>query len=231
MSPSRQEELTQLLDRVLGLPAVKSMNPEARLARVHHDWLEAGDAAQRTVARLSSQLRRFLDDQAFLENRRIMQIIREVEQHALSLRETLPTGDFFDVEALSPSIEIPMTRPLFTPPLKPDVTSTGIEDGADVEDTVDSSALFEQTYVDKTRLALNLRRALQTRAQVSLAELIESSPIESGLAELVTYVSMASADRTHVIDDDQRQTVSWIDRDGVVRAATIPLVIFQRATS
>jgi hypothetical protein len=36
---------------------------------VHHDWLEAGEHTQRTVAQLSQQLRRFLDDRAFLENR------------------------------------------------------------------------------------------------------------------------------------------------------------------
>ena len=46
--------------------------------------------AQRTVARLSEQLRRYLDDQAWLENRRIMQLIRGVEQSALAVRARRP---------------------------------------------------------------------------------------------------------------------------------------------
>jgi hypothetical protein len=87
MSPARQEELTSRLARVFGLPAVQELTPDRRLLRVHYDWLEAGEVAQRTVARLSEQLRRYLDDPAFLENRRIMQLIREVEQHALTVRE------------------------------------------------------------------------------------------------------------------------------------------------
>jgi hypothetical protein len=33
------------------------------LKRVHYDWLEAGEHTQRTVALLSQELRRFLDDQ------------------------------------------------------------------------------------------------------------------------------------------------------------------------
>ncbi|MDD2457767.1 MAG: DUF3375 domain-containing protein, partial [Eubacteriales bacterium] len=70
MSHSRQEELGQLLDQVLALPPVRDLQPDARLRRVHYDWLEAGEQTQRTVAQLSAQLRRFLDDQAFLENRR-----------------------------------------------------------------------------------------------------------------------------------------------------------------
>jgi hypothetical protein len=44
---------------------------------MHYDWLEAGEHTQRTVAKLSGQLRRYLDDQAFLENKRIMQVIQQ----------------------------------------------------------------------------------------------------------------------------------------------------------
>lgn len=65
MSSRRQEELTELLDRVLALPPVADLKPEARTRRVHYDWLEAGEHSQRTVAQLSQQLRRFLDDQAW----------------------------------------------------------------------------------------------------------------------------------------------------------------------
>ena len=74
LSSQRQEELTELLDRVLALPAVADLKPDTRTRRVHYDWMEAGEQAQRTVAALSQQLRRFLDDQAWLENRRIMDI-------------------------------------------------------------------------------------------------------------------------------------------------------------
>src|SRR3569832_3017013 len=66
LSSRRQEELTELLDRVLTLPAVTALKPDARTRRVHYDWMEAGEHAQRTVAQLSQQLRRFLDDQAWL---------------------------------------------------------------------------------------------------------------------------------------------------------------------
>lgn len=90
MSPARQEELTDLLSKVFDLDPVIELQPDRRLLRVHYDWLQAGEVAQRTVARLSEQLRRYLDDKAWLENRRIMQLIREIEQTALSIRDRAP---------------------------------------------------------------------------------------------------------------------------------------------
>ena len=86
MSQARQEELTQLLERVMQLDAVGELAPDVRMKRVHYDWLEAGEHAQRTVALLSQQLRRFLDDQAWLENRRIMEMLRGIETAALAVR-------------------------------------------------------------------------------------------------------------------------------------------------
>ncbi len=67
-----------------------TLNPEPRTRRVHHDWLEAGEHAQRTVAQLSLQLRRFLDDRAFVENRRILELLRGIENKALALAGALP---------------------------------------------------------------------------------------------------------------------------------------------
>jgi len=87
---------------------------------------------------------------------------------------------------------------------------------------------IDQHYVDKPRLAAQIRRALQTASQVSLAELVETYPIEQGLAELITYLSLAAEDRLALIDDSAKQTVSWTDAEGVQRQATLPQVIFTR---
>jgi Protein of unknown function (DUF3375) len=225
MSPSKQEELSSLLERALGLPAVRSLDPDPRLARVHHDWLFAGDIAQRTVARLSEQLRRFLDEQTFIENRRIVQIIRHIEQHALSMRDHAPEGWFAEIEANAPELGLPMDRPLYSPQFKASLDSDSVTLG---ESDVATDALYEQAYLDRERLNENLRRVLQTRSQISLAELVELYPIAQGLAELVAYLGIASERDDTVIDDDSRQRIAWTDKQGVDRAALMPLVIFQR---
>jgi flagellar motility protein MotE (MotC chaperone) len=116
LSSRRQEELTELLDRVLALPAVADLSPDARTRRVHYDWMEAGEHTQRTVAALSQQLRRFLDDQAWLENRRIMDILHGIESKALVLRthwgrDWPPAGPVMEMAEACADIELAMERP------------------------------------------------------------------------------------------------------------------------
>lgn len=223
MSPARQEELTMLLERALALGPVAELDIDPRLRRIHHDWLNAGEVTLRTVARLSEQLRRYLDDQAWFENRRIMTIIRDLEQHALAVRDGAPRGLFMDLDEASPRVALPMERPLFTPPVKPHIAEQPLEDGgADV--SVD--ALFDQVYVDKDRLRARLRQTLQARDQISLGELLDVHPLEQGLAELVAWLSIATGDGCAAIDEDRSQTVNWTDPNGRERCATLPSVVF-----
>ncbi len=225
MSRARQDELTQLLDRVLQLEPVAELAPDPRLRRVHYDWLEAGEQTQRTVALLSQQLRRFLDDQAYLENRRIMDILRGIEAGALAVRAQQPAGAFMHIDDTAPAIELPMERPLYTPPLKLALVSAAIAAG---EEDVDAEALYSQFIVDKVALAEHVRQCLQQRTQVTLAELLDSWPLQQGLAELVAYLSLAAEPGTAVIDDTVEDQVVWVARGGQRKSARLPRVIFSR---
>ncbi len=225
MSPARQEELSQLLEGILALEPVQQLAPDRRLARIHYDWLDAGEETQRTVARLSAQLRKFLDDQAWLENRRIMDLIHEVEQHALAVRDRPPSGDFMAIDEPAPGVDLPMERRLFVPPFRPRIEQQVVEEG---EGEVDPAALFEQVYVDKLELAGRIRRALQTRDQIPLSELLAEYPLEQGLAELVAYLSLAAEDERAVMDETAVETVAWRDEVGRARQARLPRVIFSR---
>ncbi|TQE99420.1 MAG: DUF3375 domain-containing protein [Spiribacter salinus] len=224
MSPAQQEEFTELLEHSLGLEPVSELEPDERLRRIHYDWLAAGEATQRTVARLSEQLRRYLDDKAWLEDKRIMTLIREVEQHALAVRDQPPPLDM-TIDEPAPRVELAMERRLFTPPVKPVIESDAVTAG---EETVATDALFEQAYVDRERLRGNIRHALQTRDQISLADLVATYPLEQGLAELVSYVSLATEDGDAAVYDNREQAVTWTDTSGVQRRARLPLVLFTR---
>ena len=242
MSQDRQEELTALLDAVLALPAVSEMRPDARTRRVHYDWLEAGEQAQATVRRLSQQLRRFLDDQAWLENRRIMEILRSIEANALALRDRPPKGPVTDIPSTAARIRLPMERPLHAPPVSPSITALALETG---DDDLDTTALFSETVVDKARLEAHIRHALQDRAQVTLRELCEARPLEQGVAELIAYLQLAGKLNAHV-DEETEEWIWWNCADGpgargaddrlarkrplggTVKRARLPRIIFLR---
>ena len=231
MSSRRQEELSALLEGVLALPPVDSLKPDARIRRVHYDWLEAGEHTQRTVAQLSQQLRRFLDNQAWLENRRIMDILRGIESKALALRASPPAGEVMTMAGTAAEVELPMERPLHAPAYKPRIAS-GKLDADDGGADVDAAALFSQVVIDKAQLAGHIRHALQERAQVTLRELLQSQPLQQGLAELVTYLQLAGDSFSATVDESVTEIVTWqgLGPDGQTHArqARLPRVIFVR---
>jgi flagellar motility protein MotE (MotC chaperone) len=237
MSSRRQEELSERLDRVVALPAVAELKPDPRIRRVHHDWIDAGDHAQRTVAQLSHQLRRFLDDRAFLENRRILDLLRGIESKALAVRESPPAGTVMTVDAQWATVDLPLERPLFTPAAKPRLEELELAAG---DDDIDTARLFDQVVVDKARLRAAIQRALRRRSQVSLRELLEGEPLDQGLAELVAYLELAHVQGNSgafdglraLVDEAVEESIRWRTTDAtdepVTREARMPRVIFTR---
>jgi hypothetical protein len=226
LSHQRQTEFTELLDKVQALEAIAEKDP--RMRRIHYDWLDAGERTQATVRLLSEQLRRFLDDQVWLENRRVMDILHSIESNAVKLREQrrVPVG--CEIDETAPTVVLPMERPLYTPRGKLELDSSAIEiDG----DDVDVSRLFEQVHVDPARLSRGVRLALQHRSQVGLTQLLEGRPLEEGLAELVTYLSLTDRTFEVVFDERIREHVRWGDPDGRARVAVMPRVTFTRAAA
>ncbi|NCP40933.1 MAG: DUF3375 family protein, partial [Rhodoferax sp.] len=216
--------LTSLLEQVMALPPVAELHPDPRLKRVHYDWLDAGEHAQATVALLSQQLRRFLDDQAWLENRRIMDLVRALEARALAVRAQPPAGDFMRIDELAPSITLPMERPLYNPPAKLVLDKLTLLAG---DGDLDTSALFDQVRVDKALLSGLVRQMLQQRAQVTLSEVLSAHPLQQGLGELVAYLQLASESPQAVVDDTVLEVVQWRNASGT-RQAHLPRVIFVR---
>ena len=224
LSQARQEELTGLLDTVHRLSEIGEADP--RLRHIHYDWLDAAERTQATVRQLSEQLRRFLDDQVWFENRRVIDILRSIESHALALREqrSVPVGSQIDGGA--PAIRLPMERPLYSPVPRARLDSGQVRPASEQSDP---AALFEQVYVDPEPLRGSVRRALRRSPQVGLAELIAARPLERGLAELVTFFSLRDETFQVIFDEHHREQVSWREPDGRVRTATVPRVTFARA--
>lgn len=224
LSPTRQEEFRDLLARTHALAAIET--PDPRMRHIHHDWLEAGERTQSTVRLLSEQLRRFLDDRVWLENRRVVDLIRRIEITALALRDQPPAGAVAELDAAAPSVVLPFERPLYAPPRAVAVDSSQVVE-ADPE--LDATLLFEQVFIDRDRLAGAVRRALQGRRQVALTEVLDRDGVEQGLAEIVTYLALQDETFHVVFDDSVRVRLTWQDDDGAPRAVQLPGVTYVSA--
>ncbi len=233
MSQQRQQEFSDMLEQVLTLSPVQELSPDKRTRRVHYDWLEAGEYTQRTVAQLSQQLRRFLDDQAWLENRRIMDILRSIESKTLKHREELfasaTTGEFMMMDDIAASIELPMERPLYKPPIKLKIPNIKLEHG---DESLDSSALFSQVVINKAEIAGHIRKSLQNKSQITLTELCATRPLTQGLAELIAYLELAGEQQNRfkiLVDESVEEEISWqIEQDDglLTRKAYLPRIIY-----
>ncbi len=228
MSPASQEELSAQLDRVFEREELGDLREDLRLKRIHFDWMEAGDQTQRTVARLSKQLRRYLDDRAFWENRRITEILDSIEKNAVALRDQNPEGEWMELPDTRLQINIPMEQPLFSPPEKGALISR-IE--MSQEDEIDTDKLFNLVYIDRERLQRRIDLSLEKDSQISLEQLLERFPLEQGLAELITYLHMAEENPLSLIREDQQDQARWTDGGGRVREARFPRVIFSRRST
>ncbi len=231
MAPDRQQELSRLVHLAFELARRESLDPDSRLKRLHHDWLEAGEHALKTVSLLSEQLRRFLDDEVWLENRRIVDLLKDIEAKAVILDGQFPPGTFMEMDLPSYDIELAMERTLYTALRRP-VVDSHIVPHEEIE--VDVTALFNQVTVDKGILRGRVERALIMHSNVTLGELVLENPLEQGLAELVAYLAIASEgeESGHSffvdIDEDVQDLVPLDQEKGVLRRARIPRVTFHR---
>ncbi len=226
MAPDRQEELEELLERLYNIPEIREMDPDQLLARIRYLLLDAGEKVYRTANLLVEQLRKYLDDRAYLENRRIMELIRQIEKRAMKVKKAPPPGrQFTFMDALSPRIDLPMSRSLFVIPKNPVIREQTLEIGNE-EIAVD--ALYEQVYVDETELAQRIRTALQDANQVSLGQLVHLFPVEKGVAEIVAYLNLAEKDDRAMVSDEASEEITIQTMDGRQKQVRVPQVIFVR---
>ena len=196
LSPARQEEFRRPAGPHAPADGIGESDP--RMRHIHRDWLEAGERTQATVRQLSEQLRRFLDDRVWLENRRVINLIRSIEATALAIRQRPPQRAGRRTGGTGTGRR-PADR---TAPVQP--TRTVVVDSSAVaegDEDLDAALLFEQVFIDRDRLAWTVRRPCRGAGQVDLAEVLQACPVEQGLAELVTYLALEDETFTVVFDE------------------------------
>lgn len=234
LSRTRREELTGLLERLVALDAIEV---DPTLGRIHFDWLNAAERTQQTVRLLSEQLRRFLDDKVWVENRRVVELLRSIERSALAVRDVGVPDLEMELDATSPEVRLPFERPLYAPS-----TFTGVDSAlpADAAEALDLGTLFEQVYVDTARLTETVRTVLRDQDQISLERLLAEHPPTQGIAELVAYLGLTEPDFEVVFDPEadpgvdragqinEHVTLHIEDAAGTPRSVRLPQVVIVR---
>jgi hypothetical protein len=214
MNQQRQDELEEWIRQLFDLPELEQLRRRSVIPRLKMSLVTAGDRVNKTTDRLVEQLRRFLQSRAAQENKRVAQIINEIEQLAIRIKEEPPKDKrFFSIED-QPDVQLVMDRPTYEPPQVPRLNTKGIVTGNG--DVVQTSALYQQLYIDPAELRGRIKTLLRGRDQISLQEVVEAIPIEKGLSELVAYFSIATdweGKRKAVINHERRQHLFYTQAD------------------
>ena len=230
MSQSKRQELKSLILAVYNLEQLRPLSGEyALLRRIERSLIDAGQRIVQTNHLLAEKLRQMLDEDNLIENRRVAELITEVQRLALQVASQPVEGDFLVLSG-EPNVNLVMARPLH--PLEASDTPTFSIDFNDLpEENLDEEIadLYHQFYVDEAALAQRIAQVLERRAEVTLAELIELYPVEQGLSEIVAYLAIATKTEQHSINDTTIESLVIPSTEPETQLClTLPQVVFRR---
>lgn len=230
--PRQREVFYALLGALFAMPRLRSfVENNVTLQRLTSHLLEAGERVNQSNQRLAEHLRRVVDTRNITESRRVQQLAVEIKHIVGRLADpdlfTANRRSFISIEG-DPSVELPLERPLFEPPERVE-TNQRPRPAPTLIDSQVLNAIYDTFYIDQSSLRENIARLLMSRAQVTLAEVLNSYPIQQGMAELVAYVLIAAQTPGYIIDRSLTDLLSIrMSDDEESRTIAVPRIIFTR---
>lgn len=227
MSQREQDELDALIDAIVSLPEIQSVKEDDTLEELKSRLIEAGDRVNKTNHILVEQLRKYLEEKIYLDDKIIIELIKEIKQFAVQVKDTPPSNkDFLMVED-KPQIEMIMERPLWDVSKSPELKKFDLEEGS--SDLVDVKQLYEQFNVDKEELRLRIDDMLNSNSQITLRSIVERFPVDRGLAEILVYMEIAlKRERTLINEDICDSIILWNRNSNRYFKIELPQIIFCR---
>lgn len=232
MSERKQRELKETIAAVYELDALRSLaKNQGFLRRIVRNLLNSADHIVESNRRLTEKLRQMLDERNLRENRRVADLIVEVQRLSRQVAsDAIDEKSFWTVEG-APNINLVMERPLH--PLEESEVPTFAEmDFAEIDDgelEAELDELAQQFYVDEAVLAERIDKELEGRAQIGLTELVALYPVTKGLPEVVGYLSLATRSERHLVSSSNIDLVmiEGVAADGQLKLK-LPRVVFCR---
>jgi hypothetical protein len=235
MSDTKRRELRLMIQTIYQLEELQPLAQDyPLLRRIERSLLDAGEYIVQSNHQLTEKLRQMLDERNLQENRRVAELIANVQRLALqvangAIQNILTVPDFWDL-AGEPNVNLVMARPLH--PLEDsDVPTFSLEfnDLLNISLDEEISEIYQQFYVDEDLLTQRISQTLEHSSTIALKELIQLYPVTQGLPEIVAYLTIAIQSERHLID---HSTINSITIPGLAierqLQLTLPQIVFRR---
>jgi len=221
----RSEKFSHLLENLYTIESISKLDGERKMSDLKFTLLKNGEKIFHLSSKLIEQLRRFLDDRVWVENRRILELTQQIEKKAIELKLDAPKQkDFTNVAGHKVIVNSIFSKSLY----QPKKAQNFIKELREEESEVDLESFYNLFYIDEAQLLHNINKELLKKPQVKLSEIVENHPITKGVSELVGYISLAKKGENVVIDEREKESVSIEDVDGRSKRVILPKIIFVR---
>jgi Protein of unknown function (DUF3375) len=232
ISDRKRQELKSRIQTVYQIEELQTLTQEyPLLRRIERNLLDAGEYIVQSNHRLTEKLRQMLDERNLQENRRVAELITDVQRLALQVAGDAPIeSDFWTLEG-EPTVHLVMMRPLH--PLEESDTPTFSLDFMDLlENALENEIadeLYQQFYVDEDRLAQRIGQTLEHCSTIALTDLVQFYPVTQGLPEVVAYLAIATQSDRHTVDSSIIDSITIPSLEaGEKLQLTLPRITFHR---
>ena len=222
MSSDARTHFDDTIEELKKIEILGGIVEQSKMDNIVSDWLEGGNQVWSTVETMSEQLRRYVDESYLDEEKRINQLIKNIEIKALELKGQLLKQNIHEIDEIKADIRLPMDRILFSPPRKVELLDEDIEYGISQEP---EDYLYSHIYVDKENLIGNVKRELLKKNEISLGEIIQKYPLKYGLTELISYFVIGQK-VTIKTEEGQYEYIEYINLEQNKVKAKIPKIIY-----
>jgi hypothetical protein len=223
----KNEKLSVMLENLYKIETIKEYDKEESLKNLKYELLLNADKITKVSSKLIEQLRRFIDERVWVENRKILELCKSIEKNALEIQSDPPKKrDFMNLAKSEVVLGSPFGKTLYKVKQKTALKSELKESVVEV----DMESFYDIFFVDEAQLKKQIEYFLQQQTQCTLEEIVKKFPITKGISELVAYLSIAKNSPDAKVDLQKQVTLEIEDEHQTKKRVITPKIIFTKAT-
>ena len=229
LSPTKQEHVDSIIHQVTNISALSGDNESLQRIRDMVPSLTAeARKVLRTYQRLSTTLRRLLDQEVRSERQRLAQVLDEIRSMAVRMSDDNNREDAFTLEidhALD--LSLPSERRFWSPPKEFAEVQFATHETKDEDRIAAFTDLAMMKSLDWHGLRQRVSHAIDEEHEMTLANLVDVGEEYYDAVEVMGLIQIAHEDG-HFIDLELTETILVRHADGTMAELEIPRVIFSQ---
>jgi len=228
VSRAGQEEWRQLTDQLLQLLQDRSIDSDAGFVQnIKSLLLQQGRSVYDSNDRMAEKLSRIITEKEIARHRRLRQQIGSIKELIFQFMDDSPPPCGLQLEEPAP-IKMSMERKLnLTEKQSAGVVKQPANAKEKIEDLLRFNRLLNTTHIDKKKLWDNVEKALRKKTTATLSEIIETTGLEHGMAEVISYFSFLREKASRVQAMQEITELIPLD-EGRTRFIEVPYLLFSR---